>query len=167
MGGQSKARGTREQRISQALDRKKLEANKDIEKEIMWCHYQKFATDNDKYIPYVVEEEIARDEKDIKNKIDSIYKKLEVGDYSRNSFEHYDNYPIKNITFIRESKIIIKVIFETIYGVFNMIFSPNGTAGWHLVKKQNEEAEYKLYYRLTILNYISKMINMETNKINV
>ena len=35
----------------------------------MWCfHYQKFAMDNDKYIPYVVEEEIARDEKDIKIK---------------------------------------------------------------------------------------------------
>ena len=164
MGGQAKARGTREERVAKAMEKKKMEQLKYIDKEISWCYHQRYFEDN---IKLFQKEIIGRREEDNEKLyviIKRDFKKMSVGEFFKSSYKDYELYPFLSTVIKKQSLIVCKVIFETIYGLCSINLSPNGTAGWHITNTSGSDILDKCYDRIIMMEYISEKIFEEDDE---
>lgn len=161
MGGQAKARGTREQRIAQALQKKEREIDKLIDVEIAFCYNQKYFEDNIKLFIHDIEEEKELDKQSLLILLNDDYKSMKVGQILKSDFKKYPSWPFLSITVKKQARYSFKIIYETIYGIASKTFSSNGTAGWHLVETTSEEIINRCYDRIAMLRYNNDKIEEE------
>lgn len=156
MGGEAKARGTREERVAQALKRKELENVGRINSEIAFCYHQRYFEDNIKLFSDDIEREKKDDYDVIVNYLPELYKTMLIGKISKREYGMFRGWPFISITIKRETKYIFKIIYETIYGIASVSYSKNGTAGWILIKSVNDDILDKCYDRIGMLRYVMK-----------
>lgn len=166
MGGEAKRRGTREERVAKAIARKNQEKGKDYDYEIMWCYHQRDFENNFHEFKDLVLMRIQEDNEKLFSILKRGFKEMYVGQSIRSTYKDYEAYPFISTTIKKQSKIVCKVIFETIYGICYICLSPNGTANWHITENSHPEIIDSCYKRIIMIEYINKQINKELSENN-
>lgn len=169
MGGEAKARGTREERVAKAIALKNEEDQKRITIETVYCYHQRYFLDNVDEFKDIIHHHRLKLENFVFNSLTKSTKaRIKIGDIIKLNIPDSlltDYFGVFfSITLKKMTKIHYKAIFETAYGFCSFTFAPNGTAGFYISENIECEILDTCFKTITQMDYITDKITEEMNE---